>query len=70
MKAHGRGWAQRALALVQRRDRAELALLAGGLLLVLLVFASFELAGEVLEGDTRAFDERVLRAMRQPDNPG
>lgn len=57
------------LARVGRRDSAELALLAGGLLLVLLVFASFELAGEVLEGDTRAFDERVLRAMRHRNNP-
>jgi len=54
---------------VSRRDRAELALLVGGLLLVLLSFATFELAGEVLEGDTQAFDERVLRALRRTDNP-
>ena len=54
---------------MSRRDRAELALLVGGLLLVLLSFATFELAGEVLEGDTQAFDERVLRALRRTDNP-
>lgn len=28
-----------------------------------------ELAGEVLEGDTRAFDHTVLMAMRDPTNP-
>lgn len=54
---------------MSKRDGAELALLVGGLLLALLSFATFELAGEVLEGDTQAFDERVLRAMRQPDDP-
>ena len=27
------------------------------------------LAAEVLEGDTRSFDERVLRALRKADNP-
>lgn len=69
MTSGNRGWLSEIAALVRRRDRAELALLTGGLLLVLLSLATFELAGEVLEGDTRAFDERVLRAMRRPDNP-
>src|SRR5207244_3929101 len=27
------------------------------------------LAGEVLEGDTQRFDERILRALRRPDDP-
>jgi len=54
---------------VGKRDRAELALLGGGLVLVLLMLATFELAGEVFEGDTQAFDERVLRALRRPDDP-
>ncbi|SMF51129.1 undecaprenyl-diphosphatase [Xaviernesmea oryzae] len=38
------------------------ALLAGGLLLF------FSLTGEVLEGETRAFDERILLALRSADD--
>jgi undecaprenyl-diphosphatase len=57
------------IALIRRRERAELALLTAGLSVVVLSFASFGLAAEVLEGDTRAFDERVLRALRQPGDP-
>jgi len=55
---------------VSLRDRAEAAPLLGGLLLVALLFGAFELAGEVLEGDTQTFDERVLRALRRADDPG
>jgi undecaprenyl-diphosphatase len=51
------------------RDRSELAVLVGGLLLAVLAFGTFELAGEVLEGDTQSFDERVLRALRRADDP-
>ncbi len=40
-----------------------LAIIAGG------SWAFIELADEVAEGDTQAFDERVLLALRQPDNP-
>jgi undecaprenyl-diphosphatase len=60
---------KRLLEYVARRDRSELTLLLGGLLLALLGFGAFGLAGEVLEGDTQAFDERVLRALRDPDDP-
>ena len=59
----------RTLARFGRRDRTELGLLVGGLLLILLSLAAFELADEVVEGDTQTFDERILRALRQPDNP-
>jgi undecaprenyl-diphosphatase len=52
-----------------RRDRAELRVLLGGILLILLALLTFELVGEVLEGDTQAFDERIVRALRRPDNP-
>jgi undecaprenyl-diphosphatase len=62
-------WARSVLDYVGRRDRAELAILAGSLFVVLLAFATFALAAEVLEGDTQAFDERILRALRQPDHP-
>lgn len=40
-----------------------------GFLLVLAVTAFVELADEVFEGDTRDFDEWLLRLLRQPDNP-
>jgi undecaprenyl-diphosphatase len=57
------------LARLSPRDRGEAALLAGALALVLLTIAFFVLAGQVLEGDTQRFDERVLRALRRPDDP-
>ena len=60
---------KRLLDYVARRDRSELTLLIGGLLLAILAFGTFELTGKVVEGDTQAFDERVLRALRNPDDP-
>jgi len=44
-------------------------LLLGALAVLVLALLFFELAGDVLEGDTQAFDERVLRALRRPDDP-
>ena len=38
-----------------------------GACVLLLVFLS--LAGEVMEGDTKALDTRILRALRSPDDP-
>jgi undecaprenyl-diphosphatase len=61
-----------ALAIVDhigKRDRAELAVLLGAILLILLSLLTFDLVGEVLEGDTQAFDERVLRALRDANDP-
>jgi undecaprenyl-diphosphatase len=57
------------LQYVAGRDRAELTVLVVGLLLAILAFGTFELVGEVLEGDTQTFDERVLRALRRTDDP-
>jgi undecaprenyl-diphosphatase len=54
---------------IGRRDSAELRVLLGAILLILMSLLTFELVAEVLEGDTQAFDERVLRALRNPDNP-
>jgi undecaprenyl-diphosphatase len=34
-----------------------------------LLFAFVSLAGEVIEGDTQAFDTRILRALRDPADP-
>lgn len=49
--------------------RVEIGVLAGvlGVAASLLVFVW--LAGAILEGDTAAFDERILRALRAPGDP-
>jgi undecaprenyl-diphosphatase len=54
---------------VAKKERAELALMLGGLLLVVLVLAFARLSDLVLAGNTRQFDERVLTALRDPANP-
>jgi undecaprenyl-diphosphatase len=54
---------------ISKRDRAELAVLVGALLLIVLTMAFVGLAGEVLEGDTLAFDQQVLRSLRRSDDP-
>jgi undecaprenyl-diphosphatase len=54
---------------VAARDRAELILLVGALMLIALTFVTFELVGEVLEGDTQRFDERILQLLRKADDP-
>jgi undecaprenyl-diphosphatase len=55
--------------LSRRPERGELTLLLGALALIVFALLFFELAGEVLEGDTKAFDERVLRGLRRADEP-
>jgi undecaprenyl-diphosphatase len=57
------------LTRITRRDRSELAILLGAMMLLGLVLAFAALAGRVLEGDTQEFDERVLAALRDPANP-
>ena len=57
------------VARVKPRDRTELALLAGGILLLLLVVTISKLASEVLEGETQRFDREILVALRDPQNP-
>jgi undecaprenyl-diphosphatase len=47
----------------------ELVMLLGLLVITAGIWGFLELAGEVLEGDTQRFDERVIRALRQPDDP-
>ena len=60
---------RRWLARVTPGDRRELFVLLGALFGLLLVVAFFLLAAEVVEGDTQAFDLRVLRALRSADDP-
>ena len=61
------GW-RRQLARIKPRDRAELALLIGGVAILLLLVIFNKLASEVLEGDTQGFDRRILLALRDPAN--
>jgi undecaprenyl-diphosphatase len=50
-------------------DRGELMWLFVGLGLCVLLFGFVSLAGEVIDGDTQAFDTRILRALRDPADP-
>jgi undecaprenyl-diphosphatase len=54
---------------ISSRDRSELVVLIAALAFVALTLTVFALAGEVMEGDTQAFDERVLRSLRKAGNP-
>jgi undecaprenyl-diphosphatase len=44
-------------------------ILVGSLLVLASIWAFSTIAGEVLEGNTRHFDEWVLSALRRPDDP-
>jgi len=60
-RGSGRWWSQ--------LDRRELTWLFVGLGLCVLLFGFVSLAGEVTEGDTQAFDTKILRALRDPGDP-
>jgi undecaprenyl-diphosphatase len=53
----------------RRLERRELIWLIGGLIVTVLLYAFVALAGEVIDGDTRALDTRVLLALRNADDP-
>jgi undecaprenyl-diphosphatase len=59
-RAEGRWWT--------RLERHELTWLAVGLGACVLLLAFVTLAGEVMEGDTQAFDTKILRALRDPSD--
>jgi undecaprenyl-diphosphatase len=54
---------------LRRLERYELTWLIVGLGACILLFAFVSLAGEVTEGDTQAFDTKILRALRNPTDP-
>jgi undecaprenyl-diphosphatase len=54
---------------IARRDRDELTLLVGMLVLLGVLWLILNLAGEVVEGDTLDFDKKMLSALRKADNP-
>jgi len=60
-RATGRWWT--------RLERRELTWLFVGLGLCMLLLGFVTLAGEVTEGDTQAFDTRILSALRDPVDP-
>jgi undecaprenyl-diphosphatase len=49
--------------------RPELTWLFVGLGACVLLLVFLQLAGEVIEGDTQAFDTKILQALRSPDDP-
>lgn len=51
------------------RDRQELLILLSAVLVLTLLWVFIALAGEVGEGDTRGFDERLLTMLRQDNDP-
>lgn len=53
----------------RRLERRELVWLIVGLGVCLLLWGFISLAGEVMEGDTQAFDTRILQALRDPADP-
>jgi undecaprenyl-diphosphatase len=54
---------------VTGRDRTELSVLVGGLVLVLLLLGFASLTDEVFEGETQHFDEQILRSLRSTTDP-
>jgi undecaprenyl-diphosphatase len=52
-----------------RLERRELSWLIVGLGACVLLFVFVTLAGEVTDGDTQAFDTRILEALRDPADP-
>src|SRR5262245_59990564 len=66
----GRLWSKLTSYLGLRKlERHELTWLVVGLGSCLLLFAFVALAGEVSEGDTQAFDVRILKALRSSTDP-
>ena len=52
-----------------RLDRQEITWLVVGLGACIFLFAFVMLVGEVMEGNTQAFDTKILLALRNPANP-
>jgi undecaprenyl-diphosphatase len=67
-RRRGRRWKPSWLRL-ERLEHHELGWLAVGLGACVLLFVFLILAGEVAEGDTLAFDTRILQALRSADDP-
>jgi undecaprenyl-diphosphatase len=64
-----RRWLGRAWARLTKLERHELTWLLVGLGACVLLFTFVALAGEVMEGDTLAFDTKIVRAFRKAGDP-
>jgi undecaprenyl-diphosphatase len=62
-------WYTRPTRWLTRLERRELNLLLVGLGACILVFLFLALAGEVMEGETLAFDKKIVFAFRKADDP-
>src|SRR5689334_8804642 len=51
---------------LRKLERRELVWLIVGFAVCLLLWGFISLAGEVMEGDTQAFDTRILQTLRDP----
>jgi undecaprenyl-diphosphatase len=60
---------KRLLEHVARRERPELGVLLVSITILALALGFVVLADEVMEGDSRQFDERVVRALREAGDP-
>lgn len=69
MRARVASGLQALKAHVAARDRTELLLLLGALVLLGIILVILTLAGHVLEGDTLEFDKRLLASLRKANNP-
>ncbi len=59
----------KAYSLLSRFERRELTWLLVGLGGCILLFVFLALAGEVMEGETAAFDKKIVLGFRKADNP-
>ena len=62
-------WWRRPFHHLTRLERHEITWLLMALGGAILLLAFFKLAGEVMEGETLAFDTKLLRALRNPADP-
>jgi undecaprenyl-diphosphatase len=69
LKAQLGRWWKRSTSWLTTLERHELAWLLVGLAGCILLFAFLALAGEVMEGETLAFDRTILLAFRQTADP-
>jgi undecaprenyl-diphosphatase len=58
-----------ALSEIRERRHLEMAVILWVILIIAGIWVFAETADEVMEGDLQQFDEWVIRAMRQPDDP-
>jgi undecaprenyl-diphosphatase len=66
VRHHSTRWFRSLLGVV---GRFELKVLIAAGLVIAAVWAFIAIAGEVVEGDTKHFDERIMQALRRADDP-